>query len=413
MNVAMIVDCFYPRVNGVAVSVKTYSDELSRKGHKVLIICPDYSEGKDKKTLSGCYYDYTVEDNPDVSIFRISSADVIWSKEDKLARLDKWNIIKTTLDQFHPDIVHINTEFNLGYMGLNYARHHDIPSIFTSHTLWEEYFVEYAKFLPNFITKKAGKEFTKFFLKRVDGIIVPTQRIGDVVERYGIKTEYNVLPTGISPDFSNYGKKRVRAFFYKMHKIVPVIKKKTILLYVGRIVKEKNLYFLIDMLGEVRKTVKDAVLLFVGGGPEEEALKAYAKTKPYSWNICFAGYRSRDELVYFYKFADLFVFPSCTETQGLVTVEAMMCGLPVVAIGEMGTIDVMQGDNGGFMVRNDMAEFSEKVCLLLQNSELYDRKKQEAIEWSKHWAIDGLTDKLLCYYKKAIKAHNSRRNHSL
>lgn len=405
MNVAMIVDCFYPRVNGVAVSVKTYSDELSRKGHKVIIVCPDYSDGKEKRTLSGCYFDYTVEDNPNVTIFRISSADVIWSKEDKLGRLDKWNDFKYTLDNFHPDIIHINTEFTLGHLGLNYARHRHVPCVFTSHTLWEEYFADYAKFLPSFITKKAGREFTKFFLKRVDGIIVPTKRMAKVVERYGVETELSVLPTGVPADFSHYGKKRVRAFFYKMHKIVPVVKKKTILLYVGRIVKEKNLYFLIDMLGEVRKTVKDAVLLFVGGGPEEENLKAYARSKPYSWNICFAGYRPRNELVYFYHFADLFVFSSCTETQGLVTVEAMMCGLPVVAIGEMGTLDVMQGDNGGFMVKNDMKEFSEKVCMLLQDSELYDKKKKEAIEWSKNWAVDELTDKLVGCYENAIKRY--------
>ena len=408
MNIAMIVDCFYPRVNGVAVSVKTYSDELSRKGHKVLVICPDYSDGKEKKTLSGCYYDYTVEDNPNVSIFRIKSADIIWSKEDRLARLAKWNDIKITLDNFHPDIIHINTEFTLGYTGLTYASRRNIPSVFTFHTLWEEYFVDYARFAPVFVAKKVGKEFTKFYLKRVDQVIVPTQRIGNVVERYKIGTQYDVLPTGISPDLYRMGKKRVRSFYYRMHKLLPYIKKKTILLYVGRIAKEKNLYFLIDMLGEVRKTVKDAVLLFVGAGPEEESLKAYARSKPYSWNICFAGYRPQKELAAFYKFADLFVFPSCTETQGLVTVEAMMCGLPVVAIGEMGTRDIMQGDNGGFMVNNDIQEFSEKVCLLLQDNELYKKKKQEALEWSQQWAIGGLTDKLLGFYQKAIDRHNAQ-----
>lgn len=409
MNIAMVVDCYYPRVNGVAVSVKSYSDELSRKGHKVLIVCPDYSDGKEKKTLSGCYYDYTVEDNPNVSIFRIRSADVIWSKEDRLGRLDKWKTIKLTLDNFHPDIIHINTEFTLGYAGLTYASRRNLPSVFTFHTLWEEYFADYAKFAPVFIAKKAGREFTKFYLKRVDQIIVPTMRINKVVDRYGIETAHDILPTGIAPDLCHMGKRRVRDFYYRMHKLLPYIKKKTILLYVGRIVKEKNLYFLIDMLGEVRKTVKDAVLLFVGGGPEEESLKAYARSKPYSWNICFAGYRPRKELAAFYKIADIFVFPSCTETQGLVTVEAMMCGLPVVAIGEMGTVDIMQGDNGGFMVKNDIKEFSEKVCMLLQDSDLYSKKKQEAVEWSKKWAIDGLTDKLLEFYQKAIDTHNSKR----
>lgn len=407
MRVAMFVDCFYPRVNGVVVSVKSYSDELSKKGHKVLIICPDYAEEKEKKTLSGCYYEDEVKYHNNVSIFRISSADIIWSKEDKLAKLVKWRTIKYQLDLFKPDIVHINSEFALGITGLTYARHRKIPTVFTFHTLWEEYFAEYAKFAPSFIAKKAGKDFTKFYLKRVDEIIVPTQRIGDVVDRYEIRNDYDILPTGIPAEVCSFKTENFQNFKNNLYSKFPALKNKIILLYVGRIVKEKNLYFLIDMLGEVKKTVENAALFFVGGGPEEDALKTYAEKKEYSSDICFAGYQSRDSLSNFYHFSNLFVFPSCTETQGLVTVEAMMCGLPVVAIGEMGTADIMQGDNGGFMVKNNLQEFSQKVCLLLTDESLYREKKEDAESWSQQWRIDKLTEKLLEYYNKAIiKSHS-------
>ena len=106
--------------------------------------------------------------------------------------------------------------------------------------------------------------------------------------------------------------------------------------------------------------------------------------------------------------ADVFVFPSCTETQGLVTVEAMLAGLPVVAIGEMGTVDVMQGNNGGFMVNNDVNEFSEKVIQLLKDKKLYSQKQTEAKEWAKKWSISTLTPKLIEYYEKAIETHERR-----
>lgn len=399
----MFVDCFYPRVNGVVVSVKSYSDELSKKGHKVLIICPDYSDDKEMKTLTGCYYEGKVRYHDNVSIFRVSSADIIWSKEDKLAKLNKWRTIKSQLDRFHPDVVHINSEFALGITGLTYARHRKVPIVFTFHTLWEEYFAEYAKLAPSFIAKKAGKDFTKFYLKRVDEIIVPTQRIGDVVKRYEIRNSYDILPTGIPSEVYEYDNDNIPEFKEKIYKEFPSVKNKKVLLYVGRIVKEKNLYFLIDMLGEVQKSDKNTVLLFVGGGPEEEALKKYAKTKSYGNDVCFTGYQPRNQLSYFYRLASLFVFPSCTETQGLVTVEAMMCGLPVVAIGEMGTLDIMQGDNGGFMVKNDIQEFTSKVCLLLNDKSLYEKKKNDAFRWSQQWRIDRLTETLISYYKKAIK----------
>ena len=157
------------------------------------------------------------------------------------------------------------------------------------------------------------------------------------------------------------------------------------------------------MLGKVRKTVNDAVLIVVGDGPELKSLKEKAAKLPYSWNICFTGYSDRDQLAYFYNLADVFVFPSLTETQGLVTIEAMSNGLPVVAIGEMGTLDVMQGNNGGFMVNNDIDEFSQKVIDLLQNPELRKQKSQEAKEWSKNWSIENTTQKLLSVYNSIIK----------
>ena len=101
--------------------------------------------------------------------------------------------------------------------------------------------------------------------------------------------------------------------------------------------------------------------------------------------------------------AKIFVFPSKTETQGLVTCEAMLAGLPVVAIGEMGTTDIMQGDNGGFMVKDDVMEFAQKIQLLLENDEVYKNKSEEAIEWAIRMEISNLTPKLINCYEKAIQ----------
>lgn len=412
MNIAMFVDCYYPRVNGVVVSVKSYSEALTKLGHKVCIVCPSYSDTQEKNGPV-FFTDKTVKNSADVEVFRVDAMGVIWSKEDRAARLDQWHKIKRKMDDFAPDIIHINCEYLIGWFGITYARHRHIPSVYTFHTLWEEYMKCYSDLLPDFALKKLGKELVKFYLTKADEIIVPTQRIGNVVDRYDVGKPYDILPTGIPEDIAKFDKKYVSLFFNRMHKLLPVIQKKHILLYSGRIVKEKNLDFLIDMLGEVRKTVNDAVLLFVGGGPYEEELKKKAKAKSYSWNICFAGYRTRDELSYFYNFADLFVFPSLTETQGLVTVEAMMCGLPVVAIGEMGTLDIMQGDHGGFMVKNDINEFSARVCELLTDKKLYAEKKAEALEWSKQWSLGTLTKKLELCYDKAIQNHIATQNQNI
>ena len=138
-----------------------------------------------------------------------------------------------------------------------------------------------------------------------------------------------------------------------------------------------------------------------------EDLQELAAERKLSKSVAFAGYVPSPDLVYFYKMAQVFVFPSKTETQGLVTVEAMLSGLPVVAIGEMGTVDVMQGDHGGFMVKDDVAEFSDKVVALLKNQQLRKKKAQEALDWGKKWKISALTPRLLeCYEKAALICKN-------
>ena len=170
-------------------------------------------------------------------------------------------------------------------------------------------------------------------------------------------------------------------------------------MYVGRIVKEKNLYFLLDVFNSIKKLHPDSALLFVGGGPELEPLKNTVSKSENANSIVFTGYVERSILKFYYKLSNIFVFPSITETQGLVTLEAMRVGIPVVAIGEMGTLDVMQGDNGGFMVKNDLDDFTSKVNLLLSDQETYNLKSQEALSHSHSWSIDILAEKLIEIYK--------------
>jgi glycosyltransferase involved in cell wall biosynthesis len=121
-----------------------------------------------------------------------------------------------------------------------------------------------------------------------------------------------------------------------------------------------------------------------------------------SYAVFVTGYLPRKELVYCYRFADVFVFPSKTETQGLVTAEAMLASLPVVAIGILGTVDVMQGDNGGFMVGDDVGTFADAVTRLLTDDALHRAKRKEAAEWGKRWTIAALTDKLVGYYRQCL-----------
>lgn len=405
MRIAMFTDAYYPRINGVTVSVHSYAAELTKLGHTVCIVCLDYSEEQQKKSF------FSQKDSDQKSPFKIvripSWSFSAISKEDRVARFDKWRRVKKAMKAFKPDVIHINSEWVIGYFGAMFAHHYKVPFVFTFHTMWEDYLVNYVNFLPDFSLRKIGRSVVKFYLKRADLIIAPTKKISSVVHEYGIQKHVEILPTGIPDNLEKFSLIRQTALGLQLSKKCPQIKGKKILLFVGRIVKEKNLSFLFDVLESVQKKFPKTALLFVGGGPYLEDLQELAAERKLSKSVAFAGYVPSPDLVYFYKMAQVFVFPSKTETQGLVTVEAMLSGLPVVAIGEMGTVDVMQGDHGGFMVKDDVAEFSDKVVALLKNQQLRKKKAQEALDWGKKWKISALTPRLLeCYEKAALICKN-------
>lgn len=412
MNIAMFTDAYYPRINGVVVSVKSYAEALINLGHNVCIVCCDYQETEDSANQSKMIIPQTYTDER-VQVLRIPSHHLFFSEEDRLARISQWHTIKHEMDSFKPDIIHINSEFFVGYYGLTYGRFRYIPIVYTFHTLWEDYVKGYIHFMPVNASKKIAKDLIKLFLKRADEIITPTNRIANVVKEYKINRPTDILPTGISNNISTISDSE-RDFLYKklITEDFPLLKNKNILLYVGRVVKEKNLDFLFPVLKNVQKRVPDTALLIVGGGPELIPLKERAKQAGLENHIFFTDYIPRGNLAFYYSVAKIFVFPSVTETQGLVTIEAMMNGLPVVAIGEMGTIDVMQGDNGGFMVENDVNKFSDKVTELLSDSELCKNKSIEAKEWSKQWDISILSKKLVSLYENAIDFKKQSLNNS-
>lgn len=399
MNIAMFTDAYYPRINGVTTSVHSYATELVKLGHKVCIVCLDYSKKENDEIAID---EETNDKNLTYEVFRIPSVYLFASEEDRAARFDKYPALKKVMKKFSPDVVHINSEWVVAYFGVIYAIHKKLPITYTFHTLWEEYLGNYITFLPKPWMKNAGKSLQKYYLKHADTIIAPTTKIASIVKKYKIKKSVDIIPTGISDFRKKYTENKISEISEHLYSRFPQLKGKDILLFVGRIVKEKNIPFLFDVLDTVQKKNPNTALLLVGGGPYEDELKKIASKRKCADSIAFYGYANFDDTICFYKIAKVFVFPSKTETQGLVTTEAMLSGLPVVAIGALGTVDVMQGDNGGFMVKDDVAEFSKKVLLLLENNEIYRNKSEEAIKWALRIEISNLTPRLLKCYEEAI-----------
>ena len=424
MRIAMFSDCYYPRVNGVVVSVYSFVQELVNRGHVVKVITVEYPDDYEFNKKNGA--SMGVIDSPNFSLNRLSSKEIIFSKEDRLVRLKQWHILKGILDEFQPDILHINSEWLVGYFGAMYAHHRKVPCIFTFHTLWEDYIQNYAPILREKISKKIGRDIVKFYLKTANHILAPTPQTAQTVRKYGINTPVELVPTGIPDSMFKVDKVRVEKMREEVFEGFPQLKDRRILLFAGRVAKEKNLPFLLPVLKRVNQllekdvasanefavdssasSTKRAALLVAGDGNFMQDLKDLVEQQQLTQDVFYLGYVERDDLASLYHLADVFTFPSKTETQGLVTVEAMAAGLPVVAIGEMGTMDVMQGDNGGFMVPEDVEIFSQKVYQLLTNDTLYQEKSQEGRAWSKRWGMAALTDRLEAAYATCIADHRA------
>jgi glycosyltransferase involved in cell wall biosynthesis len=236
---------------------------------------------------------------------------------------------------------------------------------------------------------------------------VPTVQIEDAVNKFNIKKQTFLLPTGIDPDFFSHTQPELDWWRERMEKSFPVLSGKRILLFAGRVAKEKNLGFLIKLLPGLLEKYPDLILVIVGNGPDMEYFQNEAAELGVGDYCVFTGYMDRKDLALTYGISDIFVFASLTDTQGLVILEAMFSGIPVVAIGELGIIMVMDGNNGGFMVKNDSEEFSARVLDLLKDKELYRKKSEGARVHAMSWSIGEITKKLELIYSQTIEAYSA------
>lgn len=391
MRIVFVTDSFWPRINGLTVSVDAFSISLIELGHEVHIVTNRYDE-------TDRTFDARV---PARKMHRFpSKAWKVFSEEDFQVLPHAYFRVYSTLVAINADIVHIHTaEFSLGQIAKLYAWRKHKPLVMSSHTHWEQYIHNYVWFLPLKTAQHLARFIMHHVFRNADLVIAPSVFHRDMMVSYGLpKSWISVLPTGFKLsdfDFDLTENQRVHDELHKMH---PQLKSVRKLLFVGRIGKEKNVDLLLDVMDKVVTVFPDTILLMVGDGPYRKTFAHLVHMRGLQEHFIFTGYIDHWKIKYFYSEAEVFTFPSISETQGMVTVEAMACKTPVVAVGEMGTFFVMGGDNGGFMVPNDADAFAHRVIELLADNELRERKANEAYNFAQGWSINKMTQKLLGLY---------------
>ncbi|MBB1126940.1 glycosyltransferase [Thiospirillum jenense] len=386
MNVLMISDVYFPRVNGVSTSIQTFAREFITRGHDVTLIAPDYG----RETIDP------------FTVIRMASRYLPLDPEDRMLRWRQLRQYDKQLTSSQFDLVHIHTPFIAHYLGIALARRFNLPVVESYHTFFEQYLNHYVPLIPAAWLRWIARRFSRTQCNTVNGLIVPSQAMLDVLRDYRIETHAAVIPTGI--ELNQFGHGNGIAFRQRY----AIDLDRPLLVHVGRLAFEKNIDFLLKMLCMVKKEIPNVLLAIAGEGPALSSLKDLAHRLGLSENTCFVGYLSRDgALEDCYCAGDAFVFASRTETQGLVLLEAMALGTPVISTAVMGTREILHIGHGCLIAEEHEADFAAQTVKLLKDSALRTELSQQARQYAQLWSAPVLAQRLLTFYDQVITAYRT------
>lgn len=380
MKILFISDVYFPRVNGVSTSIRTFATQMQALGHEVHLIAPDYGTATADEAW----------------IRRIPARTLYFDPEDRLIRYRAALKLLPELRDENYDIVHIHTPFVAHYLGIKLARLLDIPCLETYHTFFEDYLHHYLPWIPKGLARRMAINISRRQCNDVNAVIAPSQPMLNALRGYGVKTSAEVIPTGLQEKSFEAADGEA---FRDRYGIAP---QRPVALYVGRVAHEKNIDFLLRMTHELRRQRPDMLLVVAGEGPAQKHLAELSQQLGLGDNIRFIGYLDRNtELNACYKAADVFVFASKTETQGLVLLEAMAQGVPVVALAEMGTESILIEGEGAMIAPEDERIFASKVFSLFANPGKRAKLGQAARQYAaKRWTARLQAERMLQFYQR-------------
>lgn len=391
MRIVMMTNTYFPHVGGVAKSVESFSRALRDLGHQVLVIAPEFPDMPESET----------------DVFRVPAIQR-FNGSDFSVRLPIPGLLSDPMEQFKPDLIHAHHPFLLGDTALRIASSLGIPLVFTHHTLYEEY-THYVSFGSE--TASRSKSMRRFaielstgYANLCDHVIAPSQSILDLIHQRGVVTPATIVPTGV--DVSRFEGKSGTAF-RETHGI-PL--DSFVVGHIGRLAPEKNLMFLTRAVGRFLHKYQKALFVVAGTGPVEKEMETYFSEQGLADRVRFVGILIGKDLVDAYASMNVFAFASQSETQGMVLIEAMTAGVPVVALDANGVREVVEdGSNGRKLPTEDEETFAQALGWTLELSEeAYGRLSREALFTASQYSLTVTTKKLETVYKSLLQIRRGK-----
>lgn len=383
LRIAVFSDSALPVLNGVSMSIDALVQELRERGHSVHLFTSAYFKHRDR----------------DPNTVRFFALQTPFAKDYPLALPPFYPFIHE-FRRHRFDIVHTHTPFTVGFVGLRWAESEGIPIVSTYHTHYDRY-VHYLKWLPKRYLRYRVAKHTNWYYNRVRHVITPSEASSRWLQRHSVYTPTTVIPTGIPAARPiDRDEARHRLGIAPHHKV---------LLYTGRIALEKNVVQLLKAAAIMFREDPDLRFWLVGGGPAIGECQRVARELQIGDRVTFAGFQPRHDVNQYYAVADLFWFASVTETQGLVVVEAMSYGLPVVVASGGGASMAVENGVNGYIIRNDPELFAEKASEILSNPLKMRDMGEAARQAADEYTIPRMADRVLAVYQEVLHGDHATR----
>lgn len=385
MRIGLFTDTYPPFINGVSTSVLMLKQGLEKLGHEVYVV-----------TVNDESFSYKEEDG----VLKIPSFPIglMNFRQSGIYPLKALKIIK----KWKLDIIHSHTEFSIGTFARLISKQLNIPLVHTYHTMYEEYIYYITKGYFDSASKKLVEYLTLFLCdKTIDELIVPTEKAKELFkDKYKVKRDVYVIPSGI--DTTRFYKENIdKNEIINLKKDLGLKKTDFIVLYVGRIAKEKSIDFLINNFNSVLKQIPKAKMIIVGDGPDIKDLIDLAKKEGLENKIIFAGKAPWTDVPKYYSLCDVFVTASKTETQGLTVMEAMGASKPVVAIRDE-SFELMITDKKDGLFFDDEKSYVDMIYEVYKNKKLRNEISFNARLTADKYSPYNYAKNVLKVYEKVI-----------
>lgn len=400
LHIGMFTDTYTPQINGVVTSVRGLSYTLRELGHRVTIIAPSHPEQVEEE-----------------GVFRLRAVDYLPIPEQRMILPPSPRKLQKMVNMRF-DLIHTHGAFTVPLVGLTLAKALDIPLVHTYHTRMRDY-IHYYPWYPYISalsephrwymtpqisssirrrldrnTMRVSGQFDTWFANRCTHLITPTKIIADEMKDMGVLPPISVIPNGIN--LKALRTPQTDPF------IALDIPKGQRLLTVSRLGREKSVDILIDRLKLILAQRSDVHLVILGDGPDRPLLEAQAQRLGITQHVHFMGYVLPQQVGAFYQHADVFVFASVTETQGMVALEAAACGLPVVARAEGGIANSVAHGVAGYLVPPQDAETFVQHVLELLAPDIHAQFSASARLWADTGSLETMAQHVLISYQKAL-----------